>query len=363
VRLTLSAPFTPLLASLTEGPGFMSSPTAIQKGGSGYGQQPVGTGPFVMSEWLKADQIRLKKFDGYWRAGMPKVTDAVWKPIPDETVRMANLASGTVNIVDDVPAQDRDSARKNPNYNYWDATGTRWPMMRLNVAKDPFTNKAFRQAVSYAVNRDDIVRAVYFGEAEPALGPISPLYKSYFDASITQWGLGYDPDKAKAKLAESGVSGATFTIDVANNASQQRLGEIIKENLGAIGVTANIQPYESTAMQDRITNKLYQATIGSWTPRPDIDGTMYRHFASDGNVNSMSYSNPEVDKLLQQSRTQPNGPDRVQTYQQVQKLIVDDAPWVFLVFEKQGRAYLKSVSQIPQIPDMMLRLATVSVSG
>ncbi len=363
VRLTLSAPFTPLLGSLTEGPGFMSSPAAIQKAGKGYGQQPVGTGPFVVSEWLKADQIRLKKFDGYWRSGMPKVTDAVWKPIADETVRMANLASGTANVVDDVPAKDRDAARKNANYTYWDATGTRWPMMRLNVAKEPFNNKAFRQAVSYAINRDDIVRAVYFGEAEPALGPISPLYKSYYDQTITQWGFGYDPAKAKAKLAEAGVSGATFTIDVQNNASQQRMGEIIKENLAAIGVTANIQPYESTAFQDRITNKLYQATIGSWTPRPDVDGTMYRHFASDGNVNSMSYSNPQVDQLLKQTRVVPNGQQRVQLYQQVQKLIVDDAPWAFLVFEKQGRAYLKSVSQIPQIPDMMLRLADVSVKA
>lgn len=363
VRLTLSSPFTPLLASLTEGPGFMSSPTAIQKAGKGYGQQPVGTGPFVMSEWLKADQIRLKKFDAYWRSGMPRVTDSVWKPIPDETVRMANLASGTVNIVDDVPAQDREAARKNPNYTSWEATGTRWPMMRLNVAQEPFNNKAFRQAVSYAVNRDDIARAVYFGEADPALGPISPLYKSFYDPSITQWGLAYDLAKAKAKLAESGVSGATFTIDVQNNASQQRMGEIIKENLAAIGVTANIQPYESTAFTDRLTNKLYQATVGSWTPRPDVDGTMYRHFATDGNVNSMSYSNPDVDQLLKQTRVLPNGPERVQVYQQVQKLVVDDAPWVFLVFEKQGRAYLKSVSQIPQIPDMMVRLADVSVKA
>jgi len=363
VRLTLSAPFTPLLGSLTEGPGFMSSPTAIQKAGKTYGQQAVGTGPFVMSEWLKADQIRLKKFDGYWRSGMPKVTDAVWKPIADETVRMANLASGTVNIVDDVPAKDRDPARKNPNYTTWDATGTRWPMMRLNLAKEPFNNKTFRQAASYAINRDDIARAVYFGEAEPALGPISPLYKSFYDESITQWGLSYDLAKAKAKLTESGVSGTTFTIDVQNNASQQRMGEIIKENLAAIGVTANIQPYESTAFTDRITNKLYQATIGSWTPRPDIDGTMYRHFAIDGNVNSMSYSNPEVDQLLKRTRVLPNGAERVQIYQQVQKLVVDDAPWVFLVFEKQGRAYLKSVSQITQIPDMMIRLADVSVKA
>jgi len=357
VRLRLKQAFTPLLGSLTEGPGFISSPMAVQKAGKDYGLRPVGTGPFTFVEWLKADQIRLKRNDAYWRAGLPKFADLVWKPIPDETVKMANFTAGTIDVIDNVPANDRKTIRGNPSYGTWDAPGTRWPMMRLNVVKAPFTNKLVRQAVSHAVNRDDIIKAVYFGEAVPALGPISPVYKSYYDPDVEKYGFGYDPAKARAKLAASGATNVTFTVEIQNVASQQRLAELIKENLAAVGITMNIQPYAVTAFQDRLTNKLYQAAIGSWTPRPDIDGTVYRHFATDGNVNSMSYSNPAVDALLQQSRTLPNGPERVKVYRDVQKLIVDDAPWVFLIFETQTRAWQKTVSGIPQIPDVMIRFA------
>lgn len=362
VRLRLSQAFTPLLGSLTEGPGFMSSPTAVQQAGKDYGLKPVGTGAFTFVEWLKADHIALKRNPSYWRAGLPKFADLVLKPIPDETVKMANFTAGTIDLIDNVPPQNRKDVRANPSYGTWNAPGTRWPMVRLNLAKEPFTNKLVRQAVSLAVNRDDIIKAVYFGEATPALGPISPVYKSYYDSTISQYGLGYDPAKARQRLAASGVTNITFTIEIQNNATQQRMAEIIKENLAAIGVTVNIQPYAVTAFQDRITNKLYQATIGSWTPRPDIDGTMYRHFASDGNVNSMSYANPQVDALLKQSRTLPNGAERVKVYQDVQKIIVDDAPWIFLIFETQTRAWQKSIFGVPQIPDMMIRYAEVSRS-
>ncbi|MDE3111708.1 MAG: hypothetical protein KGN00_09755 [Chloroflexota bacterium] len=361
VRLSLKEPFTPLLGSLTEGPGFVSSPAAIKAGGKDYGLKPVGTGAFTFVEWLKADQIRLKKNPSYWRSGLPKFADLVWKPIPDETVKLANLKSGAIDVIDNVPSSDRKSIRDDPTFATWDAPGTRWPMIRLNLAKPPFNNKLVRQAVSLAVNRADIVKAVYFGEATPALGPISPVYKSYYDASIDKYGLGYDPSKAKEKLTASGATNVAFTVEIQNVASQQRLAEIVKENLAAIGITVTIQPYAITAFQDRITNKLYQATIGSWTPRPDIDGTMYRHFATDGNVNSMHYSNPDVDALFKRSRTLANGPDRVKVYQDVQKLIVDDAPWVFLIFETQTRAWSKkAVSGIPQIPDVMVRFAEVT---
>lgn len=357
VRLRLKEAFTPLLGSLTEAPGFISSPTAIQKAGKDYGLRPVGTGAFTFVEWLKADHIRLKRNDTYWRAGLPKFADLVLKPIPDETVKMANFTAGTIDVIDNVPAKDRKTIRGDPKYGMWDAPGTRWPMMRLNVAKPPFTNKLVRQAVSHAVNRGDITKAVYFGEAVAALGPISPVYKSYYDPDVEKYGFGFDPAKARAKLAASGATNIAFTVEIQNVASQQRLAELMKENLAAVGITMNIQPYAVTAFQDRLTNKLYQAAIGSWTPRPDIDGTMYRHFATDGNVNSMSYSSSAVDALLQQSRALANGPERVKVYQDVQKLIVDDAPWVFLIFETQTRAWQKTVSGIPQVPDVMIRFA------
>ncbi len=362
VSLVLKEAFTPLLANLTQGPGFMSSPQAIQKYGQDYGQHPVGAGPFVLQSWEKGNQITLKRFDGYWQSNLPKLAGMTWKPISDDTVRMANLQSGQSDFVDSVPSNSFATTRANSAFQTWEAAGTLWPMIRLNLKMDPFTNKAARQAVAYGVDRNAIVKAIYFGAAVPAFGPISPIYKTYYDTAVETYGFSYDIAKAKAKVSEAGLSKLEFTVDIQSNPTQQRLAELVKNQLAQANITMNIQAYESTALQDRITNKKYQAVIGSWTPRPDIDGTIYPHFASDGNVNSMSYSNPQVDTLLKSTRTLPNGAARIAAYRDAQKIIVDDAPWVFLIFATQMRAWTKKLSGIPQIPDMMPRFTEAYVS-
>jgi len=101
--------------------------------------------------------------------------------------------------------------------------------------------------------------------------------------------------------------------------------------------------------------------IGSWTPRPDIDGTMYNHFSTKGNVNSVSYSNPTVDALFEKTRVIPDGPERVRLYRQIQRLVVEDAPWVFLVFENLMIGMQTQVQGIPGIPDTMMRLKAASL--
>jgi peptide/nickel transport system substrate-binding protein len=355
-KIVLKQPFTPLLAWLTEGPGFMSSPAAVQKWGQDYGQHPVGTGPFEFVEWVKGDHITLKKFKDYWETGLPYADEAIYRPIPDESVKVAGLRSGTIDIVDDIPARDQPTLRSNADYRLYDLQGTRWPMVRLNTAIAPLDNKAVRQALALAIDRDAIAKAIYFGNATPAYGPLSPVYKAVFDPAIEQYGLKRDVDKAKQKLAEGGqAAGFTLPIEISGTPEQTRLAELIKASLAEIGVNVEINSYEGTVFQDRLTNKQYTMAIGSWTPRPDPDGTMFGHFHSKGNVNSMSYSNPQVDTLLEQTRRLPPGDERIKAFRDVQKLIVDDAPWIFLVFQNQARGTLKNVEGLPVLPDTMMR--------
>lgn len=364
VGLALTAPFTPLLSWFTEGPGFMVSPAGVKKWGAQFGQHPAGTGPFAFAEWVKDDHITLRKFPGYWQQGLPYLDEVVYRPLNDETVKMANLRAGGLDLVDTVPAGEQHSIRSDPRFKTIIFPGTRWPMIRLNNALPPFDNKALRQAVSYAVDRVQIVTAIYFGQARPAYGPISPVYRDYYDPSIDRYSYGHDPQKAKAKLAEGGrPNGFTFTLEIFASPEQTRLAELIRAHLAEVGIVANIQSYELTTLQARITGKRYEAVIGSWTPRPDIDGTMYNHFSSRGNVNSMTYHNAAVDRLLEQTRTIANGPERVRLYRETQRLIVDDAPWVFLVFESLMTAMRTTVSGLPVIPDAMLRFGPVSIQG
>jgi peptide/nickel transport system substrate-binding protein len=362
--LALSAPFTPLLSWFTEGPGFMVSPAAVRKWGEQYGQHPVGTGPFAFAEWVKDDHITLQKFPGYWQKGLPYLNRLVYRPLNDETVKMADLRAGSLDVVDTIPAREQRAIRSDSRFETIALPGARWPMIRLNNARPPFDNKALRQAVSYAVDRVQIVTGIYFGQARPAYGPISPVYGAYYDPTVARYSYHHDPQKARAKLAEGGRAGGfAFTLEIFASPEQTRLAELVKAQLADVGITANIQTYELTTLQARITGKQYQAVIGSWTPRPDIDGTMYNHFSSRGNVNSMSYRNATVDSLLEKTRTIPNGPERVRLYREIQRLVVEDAPWVFLVFENLMIGMREAVHGLPASPDAMLRFGGVWVQA
>jgi peptide/nickel transport system substrate-binding protein len=356
LELALTAPFTPLLAWFTEGPGFISSPTAIRKWGDQYALRPVGTGPFEFVEWVKNDHITLKRFSGYWEQGLPDLDEIVYRPMGDETVKMANLRAGGLDVVDVIPAREQHAFRGDRRFHTTVLPGANWPMIRLNNAMPPFNNKALRQAVSYAVNRDQVVTTIYFDQARPAYGPISPVYREYYDPSVSRYGYHHDLQKARAKLAEGGQpNGFTFTLEIFASPEQTRLAELIKAQLGEAGITANIRAYEITTLIDRVTGKRYQAAIGSWTPRPDIDGTMYNHFSTHGNVNSVSYNNPTVDSLFEKTRMIPSGPERIRLYREIQRLIIEDAPWVFLGFLNLMIGTRAEVQGVPAIPDGIMR--------
>jgi peptide/nickel transport system substrate-binding protein len=276
---------------------------------------------------------------------------------------MAGLRSGSLEIVDDTPARDRASLRSNPEVRLYDLQGTRWPMIRLNLTIAPLDKKEVRQALSMAIDRDAIAKAIYNGEAVPAYGPLSPVYRAFYDPAVETYGFKRDVDKAKQLLATAGFpNGFNLPIDAQSGPEQQRLGELVKAQLAEIGVDVEITTYEATIFTDRLTTKKYSMTVGSWTPRPDTDGTMFGHFHSKGNVNSMSYSNPQVDALLEQTRRLPPGEERIKAFRDAQRLIVDDAPWIFLVFQNQTRATLKTVEGMPVLPDTMMRPKTAWLS-
>ena len=360
VKIILKRPFTPLLGWLAEVPGFMASPTAIQKWGKDYGSHPVGTGPFQFVEQVKGDHVTVKRNENYWRQGMPYVDQITYKPVPDPVTQLAGLRSGALQVISNVPANQVDSLKSSSDYTVLTAQGSRWPMVRLNLKKAPLDNKSVRQALSMAIDRDAIVKAIYFGNATPAYGPIAPAYASYFDPAINQYGLTYDVAKAKQKLAEGGQpNGFTLNLDVQNTAAQIQLAQLIKAQLAQIGVTVEITPFEVNAVTDRLKAGTFMASIGSWTLRPDVDGSVYRHFYTGNVYNYLGYSNPALDKLLDQTRQTPVGDQRVQLFRQAQKLIVDDAPWLFLVWENQSVAMTKKAHGISVLGDAFIRPAGV----
>ena len=127
-------------------------------------------------------------------------------------------------------------------------------------------------------------------------------------------------------------------------------------------MTVEITSFDSNTVTDRLKTGAFEASVGSWTIRPDVDGAVYRHFHSGTAFNYLGYQNPQVDQLLDKTRSLPPGDERVKTFQQVQKLIVADAPWIFLVWENQAFASSPAVNGLPLIPDALIRPRTAWLS-
>lgn len=360
VKFILDSPFAPLPATLYESVGYISSPTALETYGADYGSKPVGTGPFKLVEWRRDNQLVLERFEDYWQADLPRASGITFMPIPDTAVKLTNLRSGTIDLVDEIAAADVEAVESDESLQVFTLAGSRWPMIRLNTIVEPFDNVLLRQAFSHAIPREGIIQAIYFGRAQPAYGPISPLYSSVYDPDIEQAGLAYDLDLARQKLEEAGMAdGFAFTLDIGATPQTARMAELIQASVSEIGIQMEIQPQESAAFTERLRSKEFQAALGSWTPRPDVDGTVYQHFHTDGLANWVSYSNPEVDALLDQTRTAPLGEERNELFRQAERIIANDVPWAFIVFEELARAARSAVSGYEMTPDTLLHLGSV----
>ena len=171
---TLKEPDATLLAALSDRAGMIVSPAAVEKHGKDFARYAVGTGPFQFVEWVKDDHLTVRRFPGYWKAGLPYLDEVVYKGIPDNTVKLTALRTGTLDLIDDLPPKDIAATRANPKLRVVETPGLGYRRIELNHTRPPFNNKALRQAVAWAINRDAIHRAVFFGAGAPAQGPISP---------------------------------------------------------------------------------------------------------------------------------------------------------------------------------------------
>ena len=179
VRFDLKEPDAALLATLTDRAGLMVSKAAVEKYGRDYARNPIGTGPFQLAEWVKDDHLRLRRSPAYWRTGAPYLDEIVYKPIPDHTVKLTALRTGTLDIIDELPPKDVAPLKAYQKLKVVETPGLGYRRIELNSSRPPFNNKLLRQAVAWAVNREAIHRAVFFGTGAVAQGPIPPRSWAY----------------------------------------------------------------------------------------------------------------------------------------------------------------------------------------
>jgi len=360
LTITLKRPIVLLLGNLAIFAAGIVSPTALQQFKDDYSNHAAGTGPFKLDHWTKDVELVYVANDSHW-GGRPKLDRIVWRSIPDDTVRLTELTTGGIDIANQVDFKDVESLQSDPNQQV--ISGTFWNVqyVGINQSLAPFDNPKIRQALQYAINKQNISDVVFYGNYTIGAGPIAPGLLGY-DESLAQV-YTYDPDKAKSLIQESGLSDVSFDFYNRSNSFWPTLGQLIQADLDAVGIMANIQSLQDADFFAQIGDGKAPIFVNDWTwDNADPDNIMYALFASDRAQTRLGYKNDAVIKAVTDAQTERDPEKRTELYKQAQKAILDDAINVFLGYPDRIIGAAKKVQNLVLSPIGNLVLRDVDIS-
>jgi ABC-type transport system substrate-binding protein len=335
VRITLKKQEVPFIANLAMNFAAIVSPTAAEKWGADFKSHPVGTGPFRFVSWTKDDNIVLERNPDYW--GQKAYLDRViFKVIPDPTARYLSLKKGEVDLIDFPSPQDIPAIKSDPNLKIVQQPGLNVGYLALNVEKKPFDSKLVRQAMNYAINKQEIIDAVYGALGTPAKNPIPPTMWSYND-DIKAYP--YDPDMAKKLLAQAGYPNGFATdlwampVSRPYNPNAKKVAEIMQAQLAKVGITASIVSYEWGTYLDKTEHGEHQTAMLGWTgDNGDPDNFLFVLLSIPATQipaqNISFWKNEQFEQLIEKAKVTPNQATRTELYKQAQVIFHEEAPWV-----------------------------------
>jgi peptide/nickel transport system substrate-binding protein len=364
VQIKLKAPLTPFLQYLAHQSLFMFSPESLKKWGKDVVKHPVGTGPFKLETWEPGVKVVLARNDQYW-GGAPKIRQAIYVPIVEAQGRLVALKTGDIDLTMDVPPDSLDELRRDASLVVAESNSSAVWYVTLNTRHPILKDRRVRQALNHAVNKEAIIRDILRGTAIVSRGPISPVYGPYYEENTARYP--HDLEKARALLKEAGYAGGFelgFLVPESGSGMQSpvEMATVIQANLAQIGVRAKIQTMEWGAYLRKYLEQPDMAEM-SWNPSiGDPDHMMYMLLSSDRfppAFNSGYYQNDRVDDLLRRARTTIDEKARVPLYREAQKLVVEDAPWIFVDHGKQVIVHRKRVQGFKLHPNFDLVLTPV----
>ena len=348
VTFKLKEPFAPFLSNLTN---LFVVPKEVVEANGNLQKVAVGTGPYELEKVVPDTYVLLKANPDYYRKGEPKLAELKFDIVPEASTRAAGLRTGTYQLlptVDPVTAQTLKGASGVTMLGTQDLA---YSLLGLNVSRKPFDDPKVREAINYAVNRPDIVQAVYLGNAVPG-GPLSPGLKQWA-VPVSQYPC-YTPSVAKAKqlLAEAGYpNGFSTTIitfgtikEVADTA------QVLQAQLAQVGIKAKVDVEEFGKFVQDWKNSNFDMFVSLNGGAVDPDGYLYRTFHTGGSTNVYKYSNPTVDKLLEQGRTTTDTSQRQAIYDQLQKQLACTGPIVHIAYGTLFTGVRDNVQGFQQMP-------------
>ena len=353
VKFVLKQPFTAFPAALATGYFGIASPAAIKKAQAKYGTPSslaVGTGPFVFKEWRTGDSIVLTKNPNYWKQGLPKSEQLVFRFITDPAARLAQLRAGTIDLTVDLAPDQLKELQKDSNLTAVPRPSLNVGYLGLNTSYEPFKKPEVRQAIAQAINKSEIVKAFWgeSAESDPHFTP--PTFKEFQSQNLTDYH--FDPQKAKQLLAQAGYPNGFnlqlwyMPVSRPYYPTPKPIAEAFAADLNAIGIKVSLQTKDWAAyLADRNKPPGFQAFMMGWTADyGDPDNFYYPHFGPGSTADIGNWKNEQVFQLLDQGRAASGKAERIKIYQQVEEILNKEVVRVPIVHSQPLLAKRKNVN-------------------
>jgi len=344
--VSYAKPYAPALASwgvsilpkhLLEGVEITKSPLS---------RQPVGTGPYLFKEWKAGEKIVLEANPDYYE-GSPYIKRVVYRVIPDQSTQFLELQSGGLDYMGLTPIQystQTDTIAFKRHFNKYRYLSFSYTYLGYNLERPLFRDRRVRQALTHAINKQELIDGVLLGLGQPATGPYKPdtwVYKQ----DVKRYP--YDPERARALLAEAGWSdsdgdgtidkdGTPFSFTIVTNQGNDlraKTGEIIQRRFREVGVEVKLRVIEwASFLKEFINPGNFDATILGWSTGPEPDQYNIWHSSKTGprELNFVKFKNREVDEQLELGRRTFDQTERKQHYDRIQEILAEEQPYTFL---------------------------------
>jgi peptide/nickel transport system substrate-binding protein len=365
VKLNLKQPFSPLLSQLTDRAGMMVSPKAAEAAGDKFALKPVCAGPYKFVERVPQDRIVLEKFADYWNKDHVFVDKITYLPIVDSTVRLANLRSGGLDLMERVLATDIKTVRDDPKLKLSKAVSLGFFALLVNVAngakadnplgKDP----RVRRALELSIDREALNQVVFNGEfmaGNQWINPQSPYYQQAFPIPKR------DIAKAKALMKEAGVTGK-LSIDfmVGNNPEVRALAEVLQSMTAEAGFDLKIRVVEAATALKTAEDGDFQLYENNWSGRIDPDGNTVLYQTCGSPLNTGRYCDKQIDEWHREARASNDFATRKAVYEKITAKFLAEGWMIYLFHPSYLIAHTARLENFKPMPDGLIRVLDVKL--
>jgi peptide/nickel transport system substrate-binding protein/oligopeptide transport system substrate-binding protein len=330
LELILEKPFSPFLNLLTMTAAYVVPNEEVEKWGVDFSSHPVGTGPFILKNWLPNRELQFDARKDYFDE-LPKIDGIIYKIIPEDLTTITEFELGNLDVIG-IPASAYSRFKKDKKWAEFISSikGINTYYLGLNCSKKPFDNKKLRQAMNYAIDRKKILRTFFEERGRLSSGPVPEILRKW-DAPES---YGYNPQKARELIKAAGYpNGLEVNFYITADNEVVDIAEILQSYLKEVGVNANIRQLEWSAYKEAINKgETDMFWIGWFADYSDPENFLFPLFHS-ANLgppgNRARYKNPEVDLLIEKGQHACTERERDMYYEKAERIIVDDAPWVF----------------------------------